>query len=61
MAAPEGNQFAVKPSNAKLNCRKPVNGTAAEVRAWNRAQANSGKNWQTWARDALNEAAKIDG
>lgn len=57
MPAPEGNQFALKAEKHKVNCRKPVNGTAEEVRAWNRAQARSGKNWQTWARDALNTAA----
>lgn len=57
MPAPEGNQYAAKPARRKLNCRKPVNGTPAEVQRWNRAQARSGKSWQQWARDALNTAA----
>jgi hypothetical protein len=57
MPAPEGNQFAAKPAKAKLNCRKAVMGTPDEVRAWNRAQARSGKKWAEWSRDALNAAA----
>lgn len=58
MSAPEGNQFAAKADTIKINRRKPVLGTDAEVRAWNRAQARSGLNWNTWARAALNSAAK---
>ena len=60
MPAPLNNANAAKADKDKVAFPKsPIRGTQAERKAWNRAQAKSGQNWNDWGRAALNKAAGI--